>query len=128
MSDLMSLRFLSLRQPAVPTALDNPLQTLRLALRTHLTRQSLPDLSVRELADIGLTTEAALAEAARLLWDTTPGPRRGTKRGIVGHMQQAFERARTRRLIARMQARDLCDIGVSLTDAQAEASKPFWRP
>src|SRR3954447_14687322 len=80
MSDLMSLRFLSLRQPAVPTALDNPLQTLRLALRTHLTRQSLPDLSVRELADIGLTTQAALAEAPRLPWDTTPGPRRGTKR------------------------------------------------
>ena len=45
---------------------------IRLALRTQLTRQELPDLSDHLLADIGVSRAAALAEAERLPWDLAP--------------------------------------------------------
>ena len=34
--------------------------------------------------------------------------------------------ARTRRLLAAMTAHELRDVGLSPSDAQAEASRPFW--
>jgi uncharacterized protein YjiS (DUF1127 family) len=99
----------------------------RIALRTYLTRQALPDLTERELSDIGLTRHAALAEAARLPWDSNPGPRRPRPHGLLDQIQQAWQRARTRRLLAEMNAQELRDIGVTSTEAEAEANKPFWR-
>jgi uncharacterized protein YjiS (DUF1127 family) len=120
-------RFISTRQPLGRTALKYRLETLRIALRTYLTRQALPELTARELADVGLNTSSALTEAARLPWDLGPRSRRRAAHGLIEHAQQALERARTRRLIARMQAREMRDIGISPSDAQTEASKPFWR-
>jgi uncharacterized protein YjiS (DUF1127 family) len=99
---------------------------LRTVLRTYHTRQALPELTVRELTDIGLSPAAALAEAARLPWDTTPAPRRHPS-GVIDAIQSAWQRARTRRLLSRLQARELRDFGVSPSDAQMEATKPFWR-
>ena len=48
------------------------LTVARLAVRTQLTRQQLPELSPHLLADIGVTRSAAMAEAARLPWDLAP--------------------------------------------------------
>jgi uncharacterized protein YjiS (DUF1127 family) len=44
--------------------------------RAWTTRRDLSDLSPRELEDIGLTRQAALAESRRLPWDLTPTMRR----------------------------------------------------
>ncbi|MBS0639272.1 MAG: DUF1127 domain-containing protein [Acetobacteraceae bacterium] len=49
---------------------------VRLAIRTQVTRQQLPDLPDHILADIGVSRSAALAEAARQPWDLTPPRRR----------------------------------------------------
>ncbi|MGY2441458.1 DUF1127 domain-containing protein [Pseudomonas sp. SDO52101_S400] len=38
-----------------------------------------------------------------------------------------LERARTRRLLAQLDERDLADLGTSHTDLQNELEKPFWR-
>jgi uncharacterized protein YjiS (DUF1127 family) len=38
------------------------------------------------------------------------------------------QRGRERRDLARMTARDLKDIGLTASDAEFLASKPFWRP
>lgn len=122
MSDFTLTQFVSVRSPTTgrwPSILHT-------MLRTYLTRQSLPELTARELADVGLSSSAALAEAARLPWDVTPNPRRPNS-GIVGRLQHMLERARSRRLLARLEARELRDFGVSPTDAQFEANKPFWR-
>jgi uncharacterized protein YjiS (DUF1127 family) len=37
------------------------------------------------------------------------------------------ERRRGRKLLAQMDAHDLKDLGVSLSDVYAETEKPFWR-
>jgi uncharacterized protein YjiS (DUF1127 family) len=126
MSDLMMTRFVSVRPTAGRTDERRLFASARIALRTYLTRQALAELTARELADIGVSPLAAAAEAARLPWDTRPGPR-GFGRGIPGAMQRALERFRTRRLISRLEARELRDIGVSPSDARAEASKAFWQ-
>jgi uncharacterized protein YjiS (DUF1127 family) len=123
MSDLMTTRFTQARHPVGQVVRGHPIAALHLALRTYWTRQALPELTARELADIGLTRDAAMAEAARLPWDTKPRARRGT----IGRIQQALERARTRRLLARLQARELSDIGIGRAEQQTEASKPMWR-
>jgi uncharacterized protein YjiS (DUF1127 family) len=128
MSDLMMTRFTSARRSAGRAVLEHPIETLRIALRTYLTRQALPDLSARELDDLGISSGNAITEAARLPWDTAPGPRAGVPAGVFGGIQAALERARTRRLIGRLQTREPRDIGVSPSDAQTEAGKPFWRP
>ncbi|WP_158932199.1 DUF1127 domain-containing protein [Acidisphaera sp. S103] len=78
---------------------------LRLALRTCLTRRALPQLTARERADIGISASAAVAEAARLPWDINPGPRRPSP-GVIGTIQRALHRARTRLLTARLAAQD----------------------
>jgi uncharacterized protein YjiS (DUF1127 family) len=126
MSDFTMTRFASTRPAAGRAGAGHSMSALRIVLRTYVTRQALRELTARDLADIGLSSSAALAEAARLPWDTIPGPRRN-RSGIMSKVQQTWERARTRRLISRLQARELRDFGVSPSDAQTEASKPFWR-
>jgi uncharacterized protein YjiS (DUF1127 family) len=125
MSDFTITRFAPTRSTTAGRAGNSP-AVLHTMLRTYLTRRSLPELTVRELADVGLSSSAALAEAARLPWDMTPNPRRN-RPGISGRLQQMLERARGRRLLARLEARELRDFGVSPSDAQFEATKPFWR-
>ena len=73
---------------------------LRMALRTYMTRRDLPDLSPRQLADIGLSPSMVLAEAARLPWDlaSMPGPHPN-----INAIQHRLERARVRRLAARLE-------------------------
>jgi uncharacterized protein YjiS (DUF1127 family) len=135
MSDFTMSRFTSTSPAAGSAGMGRRFAVLRTALRTYLTRQALPELTarqalpeltVRELADIGVSSAAALAEAARLPWDTSTGPRR-YQSGVINAIQSAWQRARTRRLLSRLQARELRDFGVSPSDAQMEATKPFWR-
>ena len=45
---------------------------VQLSIRTQVTRQALPELSDHMLADIGVTRDAALAEASRSPWDVEP--------------------------------------------------------
>jgi uncharacterized protein YjiS (DUF1127 family) len=126
MSDLTLNRFVTTRQRTDrPRAASTA--ALRITLRTYLTRQALPELTARELSDIGLTRYAALTEVARLPWDTNPGPRRRAPQGMLAEIQRAWQRARTRRLLASMNPRELRDFGVTPSDAEAEANKPFWR-
>jgi uncharacterized protein YjiS (DUF1127 family) len=127
MSDLMITRPLTARPSANEATLRHWDMALYVAWRTYLTRQALPELSERELVDIGISRDAALAEAVRLPWDTKPARRRHNSNGIWARLTQWLERARTRRLIGRMQVRELHDLGLSPSDAQTEASKPFWR-
>ena len=127
MSDLTLQRFTTARRPAGRSGVKSVITMLRQAFRTHLTRQALPELTERQLADIGVTRYAALTEAARLPWDSDPGPRRGGSGNVSGRLQQAWHRARTRRLLAEMSSQDLRDIGVPPTEAEVEANKPFWR-
>jgi uncharacterized protein YjiS (DUF1127 family) len=126
MSDFLMTRC----TPVGPTArrlIVRPLfRSLRIAFRTYLTRQALPELTPRELADIGVSPSTALAEAARLPWDFDPEPR-PRKPGIIHAIGHVLERARSRRLISRLELRELRDFGVSPSDAQAEATKWFWR-
>jgi uncharacterized protein YjiS (DUF1127 family) len=130
MSDMMMTRSQSIRPTVGPAGARHLVALLpgmlRLAFRAYVTRKALPELTPRERADIGVSSAAALAEAARLPWDVNPGPRRQGG-GIVGAIQSAFERARTRRMIARLEARDLRDIAVSPSEARAEAAKFFWQ-
>jgi uncharacterized protein YjiS (DUF1127 family) len=121
MSDLMMTSLTQARRQAGGSVLAHPVDALRIVLRTYLTRRALVDLTARERADIGVTHQAALAEAVRLPWDTAPGPRK------AGRIGQALERARTRRLLAQMQARDLSDIGIGRASAQEEANKTMWQ-
>jgi uncharacterized protein YjiS (DUF1127 family) len=125
MSDLMMSRFAPSRA-ASRAGQGHAIPSLHLVLRSYRTRQALPDLSPRELADIGVSSTAALMEAARLPWDAAPGPRKD-RRGIMGAIHHILERARTRRLISRLESRELRDFGVSPSDAQTEASKAFWQ-
>ena len=126
MSDLIMSRSLPLRSFAPRVATEPRVSRLRRALRAYLTRRDLPQLSPRELDDIGITRGEALDEAARLPWDFIPH-RRGPKVGVLDRLQRGLERFRTRRLLARMPVRELSDMMLSPTDAETEASKPFWR-
>ena len=126
MSDLSITRFTSLRPTADRAGVRRLASVLYLALRTHSTRQALLDLDARERADIGVTKSAAIAEVARLPWDTKPGPRR-PRSGMAGAIQAYLERARSRQLLSRMTARELRDIGLSPSNAQSEATKYFWQ-
>ncbi len=126
MSDFIMTRF----EPAQPVAgradARRSIPSLHMMLRAHRTRAALANLSARERADIGVSSAVALAEAARLPWDVNPGPRRRPA-GILGAITRAFERFRTRRLIARLDVRELRDLGLGPSAAQAEASKFFWQ-
>jgi uncharacterized protein YjiS (DUF1127 family) len=136
MSDLMMPRFAPLRRSAERPAARQVIPSLRVMLRAYLTRRALLELTPREFADIGVSTAAAVNEAARLPWDinrgdinrgdTDTGPRRRSG-GFMQAIQRALHRARTRHLLAQLGARELSDFGASPSDAHMEASKPFWR-
>lgn len=126
MSDLSMTRSTSLRPTADRAGVRRLASVLYRAFRIHLTRHALLELDARERADIGITKSAAIAEVARLPWDTKPGPRRPGS-GIGAAIQAYLERARSRRLISRMSAWELRDIGLSPTNAQTEATKYFWQ-
>jgi uncharacterized protein YjiS (DUF1127 family) len=117
-------------------------QDMSRALRYITTRRELADLDDRMLADIGLTHEAALSEAARAPWDFglprrplhpgQPSPRSSLPRAsawhvVAGTVRAAWRRHRSRQMIAGLDANALHDIGVSFAEAEVEANKPFWR-
>ncbi|RIJ07002.1 DUF1127 domain-containing protein [Pseudomonas sp. 91RF] len=51
----------------------------------------------------------------------------GLLRRLFKGFWQGLERARTRRLLAQLDGRDLADIGLSQADRLNELEKPFWR-
>ena len=126
MSDLMMMGFQSVRPAAGRMGAQSWAAWFRMVLRAHRTRQALLQLTPEERADVGISCSAALKEAARLPWDVTPGPRRSTG-GAWAAVQRVLERARTRRLIGRMEPRDLRDIAVSASTARDESGKFFWQ-
>jgi uncharacterized protein YjiS (DUF1127 family) len=48
-------------------------------------------------------------------------------RRLFRPLWQGLERARTRRLLAQLDQRDLADLGLSHADRLRELEKPFWR-
>lgn len=46
---------------------------------------------------------------------------------LARFIERACQRSRQRRALARLDARLLRDIGVSVEQAEREAAKPFWR-
>ncbi|MCU0075526.1 DUF1127 domain-containing protein [Pseudomonas koreensis] len=48
-------------------------------------------------------------------------------RRLLQQLWQSLERARTRRLLAQLDGRDLADLGLSHADRLNEMEKPFWR-
>ncbi|MHA3734038.1 DUF1127 domain-containing protein [Pseudomonas sp. Eth.TT006] len=48
-------------------------------------------------------------------------------RRLLRDLWQGLERARTRRLLAQLDQRDLADLGLSHADRRNELEKPFWR-
>ncbi len=97
MSDLFVTRFM--RAPQRNSGgWNHMVAAVTLAWRTHATRQALPELSDHLLADIGLSHSAALAEAARLPWDTHAMRRRRRGRGLWSVIQRRLEWIRMRRL------------------------------
>ncbi|WP_226500669.1 DUF1127 domain-containing protein [Pseudomonas sp. MWU16-30322] len=48
-------------------------------------------------------------------------------RRLFRSLWQRLERARTRRLLAQLDNRDLADLGLSHADRLNELKKPFWR-
>ena len=100
------------------------------AWRNAVTRREMADLDDRMLADIGVTRAAVLAEKDRFPWDDRPRSRqpRPAARPSVWHRAGVlWQRHRSRQRIARLDADMLKDIGVSFSEAEAEANKPFWR-
>jgi uncharacterized protein YjiS (DUF1127 family) len=53
--------------------------------------------------------------------------RRAVCDGVVGWVRAAVARWQQRRLLEELDARMLRDIGVSRSEALAEANKPWWR-
>lgn len=57
------------------------------------------------------------------------GPSRGwTIVDIADRVAQWHERSRQRRVLMQLDDRLLSDIGISRSEAETEARKPFWRP
>jgi uncharacterized protein YjiS (DUF1127 family) len=56
-----------------------------------------------------------------------PHPLRRLFRSLFRSLWQRLERARTRRLLAQLNNRDLADLGLSHADRLNELEKPFWR-
>ncbi|MBV4461026.1 DUF1127 domain-containing protein [Pseudomonas sp. COR58] len=46
---------------------------------------------------------------------------------LLNKLLQGLERARTRRLLAGLDGRDLADLGLSHAERLNEMDKPFWR-
>ena len=72
MSQISMTHFASARLTGHGAGWSHLAETLRVMVRTWITRRSLSELTSRELADIGVSRAAALAEARRLPWDVTP--------------------------------------------------------
>ncbi|MBK5526475.1 DUF1127 domain-containing protein [Pseudomonas sp. TH06] len=56
-----------------------------------------------------------------------PARRPNAIRRLLRRLWQGLERARTRRLLAQLNGRDLADLGLSHADRLNEMEKPFWR-
>ena len=56
-----------------------------------------------------------------------PARRFNAIRRLLRGLWQGLERARTRRLLAQLNGRDLADLGLSHADRLNEMEKPFWR-
>lgn len=100
------------------------------AWRNAVTRRELAELDERMLADIGITRAAVLAEMDRFPWDGSSRrqqPGRDTGPSVRQRASVMWQRHRSRKRIAELDADALKDIGVSFTEAEAEANKPFWR-
>lgn len=100
------------------------------AWRNAVTRRELAELDDHMLADIGMTRDAVRAEMDRFPWDASarqPQPRRNPGPSLRQRAAAMSRRYRTRQHIAALDAAMLKDIGVSFSDAEAEANKPFWR-
>jgi uncharacterized protein YjiS (DUF1127 family) len=89
----MTFHFPSVHQPAIRPVVAAAWHRLHIAFRVYSTRQALPNLTARELADIGITSSAALAEAARLPWDAGPVPRQH-RGGLLSALERAMEHVR----------------------------------
>jgi uncharacterized protein YjiS (DUF1127 family) len=48
-------------------------------------------------------------------------------RSALALVKGALERRRQRLALAQLDARLLCDVGLTLEQAQTETAKPFWR-
>jgi uncharacterized protein YjiS (DUF1127 family) len=100
------------------------------AWRNAVTRRELAELDDRMLADIGVTRAAVLREMDRFPWDASPRdswPQRDAGPTLRQRVDAMWQRHRSRQRIAELDAQALKDIGVSFTEAEAEANKPFWR-
>jgi uncharacterized protein YjiS (DUF1127 family) len=100
------------------------------AWRNAVTRRELVGLDDRMLADIGLARGQALREADRFPWDNWPRPDRPQRVSAPSVWQRVdtmWQRRRSRRRIAQLDAAQLKDIGVTFAEAEAEANKPFWK-
>jgi uncharacterized protein YjiS (DUF1127 family) len=96
------------------------------------TRRQLAEMDDRMLQDIGISRADALVEAERSSWDLGPRcPARPSSLSRSARLRrwsrEAIRRHRTRKHLAELDARALKDIGLTLSDAENEASKPFWR-
>ncbi|WP_085723454.1 DUF1127 domain-containing protein [Pseudomonas sp. R37(2017)] len=54
-------------------------------------------------------------------------PCRHWLKGLPKRLFAGLERARTRRLLAQLDDRQLADLGISLAERCNELDKPFWR-
>ncbi|MHC8311807.1 DUF1127 domain-containing protein [Pseudomonas sp. GT1P32] len=54
-------------------------------------------------------------------------PRFTWLRRLLRGLANSLERARTRRLLAQLDGRQLSDLGISHSDRVKELDKPFWR-
>jgi uncharacterized protein YjiS (DUF1127 family) len=98
--------------------------------RNALTRRERAVRDDRVPAGIGAAHAAALAGVDRFPWDSLPRwrqPRRDTGPSVWQRAGTMWQRHRSRRRIASLDAAMLKDIGVSFAEAEAEANKPFWR-
>jgi uncharacterized protein YjiS (DUF1127 family) len=98
--------------------------------RNAATRRELADLDDRMLADIGVTRGTVRKEMDRFPWDDSlrlRQPRHAAGSSVWQHVGTMWQRHRSRQRIAELDADLLKDIGVSFTEAEAEANKPFWR-
>jgi uncharacterized protein YjiS (DUF1127 family) len=50
------------------------------------------------------------------------------RKAVLSRIAEWQQRAAGRRQLMRLTDRDLRDIGISRSEARAEASKPFWEP
>jgi uncharacterized protein YjiS (DUF1127 family) len=74
----------------------------------------LKEYAMKDLQDVSAISIQPLVRPHRL-------------RRLLRGFWQSLERARTRRLLAQLDQRDLADLGLSHADRLNELEKPFWR-